>query len=160
MQAEPQDEHRWLSRLVGDWTCEAEMAMGPDQPVTKSRATERVRSIGDIWIIGEGEGEMPGGGTAYTVLTLGYDTMQKRFVGSWIGSMMTNMWVYNGWLDNDRRILTLEAQGPDMSVPGKTATYRDIVEMKSDDHRILTSQMLGDDGQWHQFMTAHYRRRK
>jgi hypothetical protein len=155
-----QDEHRWLSRLVGDWTCEAEMTMGPDQPVTKSRATESVRSIGDIWIIGEGQGEMPEGGMAYTVLTLGYDTIQKRFVGSWIGSMMTNMWVYNGWLDNDRRILTLEAEGPDMSTPGKTATYRDIVEMKSDDHRILTSQMLGDDGQWHQFMTAHYHRRK
>jgi hypothetical protein len=34
-----------------------------------------------------------------------------------------------------------------------------VIEFKSDDHRVLTSHILGDDGEWHQFMTAHYRRR-
>ncbi|MBF0393904.1 MAG: DUF1579 family protein, partial [Alphaproteobacteria bacterium] len=30
---------------------------------------------------------------------------------------------------------------------------------ESDDHRVLTSAVLTDDGTWRQFMTAHYRRR-
>ena len=40
------------------------------------------------------------------------------------------------------------------------AKYQDVIEFKSDDHRVLTSRTLGDDGQWREFMTAHYRRKK
>jgi hypothetical protein len=39
------------------------------------------------------------------------------------------------------------------------AKYQDIIEFVSADHRIMTSQILGEDGQWTQFMTAHYRRK-
>ena len=39
------------------------------------------------------------------------------------------------------------------------AKYQDIIEIVSDDHRTLSSQIL-TDGKWHRFMTAHYRRRK
>ncbi|MGN2392183.1 DUF1579 family protein [Pelomicrobium sp. G1] len=35
-----------------------------------------------------------------------------------------------------------------------------MIELKSDDHRVLTSHSLDDDGRWHHFMTAHYRRKK
>ena len=28
-QPEPQEEHRWLQKLIGEWTSEAEMLMGP-----------------------------------------------------------------------------------------------------------------------------------
>ena len=44
--------------------------------------------------------------------------------------------------------------------PNKTAKYQDIVEIVSGDHRILYSQVLGEDGRWNRFMTAHYRRTK
>lgn len=47
-----------------------------------------------------------------------------------------------------------------MADEGKTAKYRDVIEFKSDDHRVLTSHMQGDNGQWQKFMTAHYRRKK
>jgi hypothetical protein len=46
-----------------------------------------------------------------------------------------------------------------MSAEDKMAKYRDVIEFKSDDDRVMTSHVLGDDGQWHQFMTAHYRRK-
>lgn len=42
--------------------------------------------------------------------------------------------------------------------PGSTARYRDVIELVSDDHRTLTSYVLGGDGQWHRFMTFDYRR--
>lgn len=42
----------------------------------------------------------------------------------------------------------------------KLMKYQDIIEFVSDDHRILRSQFEGEDGAWHQFMTAHYRRQK
>ena len=155
---EPQKEHQWLQKLVGDWTFESECVMGPDQPPMKSSGTESVRSLGGLWTLGEGRGEMPGGGIGTTLMTLGYDPARKRFVGTFVGSMMTHLWVYDGALDPDGKVLTLDAEGPSFAGDGKLVKYQDIIEFKSDDHRVLSSQMLGDDGKWHRFMTANYRR--
>jgi hypothetical protein len=74
--------------------------------------------------------------------------------------MMTHLWVYDGTLDAAERVLTLAAEGPSMAAEGKLAKYRDVIEIRSEDHRILTSQMPGDDGAWKTFMTAHYRRKR
>lgn len=157
MHVEPQKEHQWLQRLVGEWTYEGEAQAGPDKPAEKFKGTETVRSIGGIWIVAEGRGEM-GGDTATMIITLGYDTQARRYVGTWIGSMMTRLWVYEGALDAAERVLTLESEGPHMAVEGKMTKYRDVTELASNDHRVFTSHMLGDDGKWQQFMTIHYRR--
>jgi hypothetical protein len=93
-------------------------------------------------------------------MTLGYDPTKKKYVGTFIGSMMTYLWVYEGELDASGKKLVLNAEGPHFVEAGKMAKYRDTIEFLSDDHRTLTSHMLGDDGQWNHFMTAHYRRKK
>ncbi|MBW4547664.1 MAG: DUF1579 domain-containing protein [Symplocastrum torsivum CPER-KK1] len=160
MQAKPQNQHHWLQKLVGEWIYETEATMGADQPPEKATGTESVRSLGGLWILAEGQGEMPGCGAATMIMTLGYDPHKQQYVGTWIGSMMTHLWVYDGKLDADERVLTLNSEGPAMTGEGKMAKYRDAIEFKSDDHRVLTSHMLGDDGQWHKFMTANYRRKQ
>jgi len=160
MQCDPHKEHFWLKKFVGEWTFESECSMGPDQPKMKTTGSESVRMLGDLWVIGEGRGEMPGGGEGRMIITVGYDPGKKKFVGSWVGSMMPNMFVYEGVLDPTSTILPLETTGPDFADPTKTAKYRDTVEFKSEDHRVLTSSMLGDDGKWHTIMTAHYKRKK
>jgi hypothetical protein len=159
MKAEPQQEHRWLQKLVGEWTYEHEASMGPDQPPSKFQGTEKVRSLGGLWVIAEGQGDMPGGGTANSIMTIGYDPQKKRYVGTWVGSMMTHLWPYEGSVDAAGKVLTLNSEGPNMSGDGKMAKYQDIIEFVSDDHRTLTSQMQGDDGTWNKFMTAHYHRK-
>ena len=158
MPAEPQKEHHWLQRLVGEWTYEMDMVMDPDQPSEKATGTESVRSLGGLWILAEGRGEMCGDGNATTLMTLGYDSQKQRYVGTWIGSMMTYLWPYDGELDGTEQVLTLNSEGPDMAGEGKLAKYKDVIEFKNNDYRIMTSYALGDDDQWHQFMTAHYRR--
>jgi hypothetical protein len=160
MQTEPQKEHEWLKKLVGAWTMEGECNMGPDQPPMKSNGTETVRSLGHLWTIGEGTSEMPDGNQGNMIMTLGYDPLKKRYVGTWIGSMMTHLWIYDGELDASGKVLSLAADGPSFTDPTKTAKYKDVIEFKNDDHRILTSHLLGEDGKWTQFMTAHYRRKK
>lgn len=161
MPAEPQAEHRWLQQLVGEWTTEARMTMAP--AAEACTGSESVRSLGGLWILAEGRGEMPGGGSATMLMTIGYDPAKKRFVGSWIGSMMTHLWLYDGELDASGTTLTLHAEGPDMSpgaAPGKLARYKDVITMQSADHRTLSSHCLGADGNWQQFMSADYRRVK
>ena len=154
---EPSNEHRWLAKLVGEWTSEARMSMGAEAQTC--RGSESVRTLGDLWVLCEGTGDMPGCGTAKMLMTLGYDPAKRRFVGTWVGSMMTHMWVYDGTLDASQRILTLESEGPSMTGDGKIGRYRDVIELKSNDHRTLTSHAQGPDGSWQSFMTAEYRRR-
>ncbi len=160
MFAKPQAEHRWLQRLVGEWTYEIEASMGPEGPVERSTGTESVRSLGELWVLAEGRGEMPGRHAATTLMTLSYDAERGHFVGTFIASMMTYRWVYTGTLDAEGRVLTLEADGPSMTGNGGLAKYRDIIEIKSDDHRVMSSHVLGDDGTWHPFMTMTLRRQK
>jgi len=159
MKTEPQREHEWLQQLVGEWTFEGEALMAPGQPREKFSGTESVRPLGELWILAEGESEMPEGGPAGMIMTLGYNPQRRRFVGTFITSMMTHLWVYDGSLDAAEEVLTLNTEGPDMSAAGKMAKFKDVIELQSDDHRVLTSYILGDDGKWHEVMTAHYYRR-
>jgi hypothetical protein len=155
----PQPEHAWLQQLVGEWTYENEASMGPGQPPMKMQGTESVRSLGGLWVLCEGQGTTPGGSPATMIITLGYDPQKKRFVGTFVGSMMTYLWIYDGSLDAERKTLTLDAEGPSFAAPTKMAKYQDIIEIVSPDQHILRSQFLGDDGKWKPFMTAHYRRK-
>src|SRR5687767_13531160 len=151
MQApEATQQHRWLQKLVGKWTVEGEANMGPDQPPSKYEATEVVRAVGDVWVLAES-----GIGSATNLTMFGYDIKKQRFVGTFVTTMLTNIWVYEGELEGER--LTLSVEGPAFTGDG-TAQYRDVYEFLSHDHRTLTSYVQEADGSWHKFMTAHYRR--
>jgi Protein of unknown function (DUF1579) len=159
MKAEPQQEHQWLHKMLGEWVYESDCSMGPGEPRAKFGGSESVRSLGGLWVIAEGQGEMPGGGTATMVMTLGYDPRRQLYVGSWVGSMMTHLWRYEGSLDKAGKVLTLDAEGPDFVKEGKMASYQDVISFENDDHRTLTSRVRDEDGTWREFMTAQYRRK-
>ena len=74
--------------------------------------------------------------------------------------MMAHLWVYDGSLDATGKVLTLDSEGPSMAGDGTLAKYQDVVEIVSHDHRVLRSRVLGEDGGWREFMTAHYRRKE
>lgn len=158
MLVQPHQEHRWLHGLLGAWTFEGE-AIGPDQNPIRQTGTERVRSLGDLWIVCDAEGDVPGFGPATWTLTLGYDPDKQRFVGTWVSSMMTYLWIYEGLLDETGNRLLLEAVGPSME-PGSTARYREVIELADDDYRTQASFILLEDGQWYRFQTLEYRRQR
>ncbi|SFC60094.1 Protein of unknown function [Polaromonas sp. OV174] len=155
-----QKEHVWLQQLLGQWTMEGECDGPPGEPPMKSSGTESVRGLGDLWVVCEGKGTMPGGGPCEMLMTLGYDTAKKAFVGHWAGSMMSGMFVYRGTLDEAGKVLTLDTEGPSFKGDGSTAHYQDVITIKSKDERTLHSQAKQPDGSWQRFMTATYRRVK
>ncbi len=156
MKPESSAEHRWLQRMLGEWRMEGSCDMAPGQAPETTTGVETMRPLGEFWIMGESRGEMPGCGESRNVITLGYDPAKGRFVGSFVSSIMPNLWVYEGSLAGD--VLTLDCEGPDFSDATKTASYQDVMEIVGDDHRILRSRLKAPDGQWHQIMQAHYRR--
>lgn len=156
---EPNEHHKWLEQLVGTWSFESEMG-GEGMPAVKATGTDTVRSIGGRWVVGELQSEMPGMGKMHAVLTIGYNTETGKYQGTWVDSMTDLLWVYEGTLDPTQKILTLEAEGPNMMDPAAPRTrYRDTIEIKSADLRTLTSSALVD-GEWVRFGGATYRRTK
>jgi hypothetical protein len=163
MLEQPQPEHQWLQQLVGEWTFESEAIMGPDQPPSRFQGSETVTMFGDLWVVCDGIGEMPPGESGEVChgrmrMTLGYDAQQKKYVGSWIGTMMSNMWVYDCSMDESKTVLTLAARGPAMNGEG-VANYKDVMEIVSANERMLKSYIQNADGSWLQFMTAKYKRK-
>lgn len=154
----PEKEHEWLKQLVGEWESEAEMIMVPGQPPIKSKGKESVRAIGGLWVVCDVSGDSPIGPMT-AVMTLGYDPQKKKYIGTWIDSHMNHLWIYEGSVDATGKILTLEAEGPNIMDPTKRAKYRDVIEIKSKDHKVLTSSALGDDGKWTTFGTVNFRRK-
>jgi hypothetical protein len=154
----PEEEHAWLQQLVGEWDTEGEVTMGPDQPPMKCKGTATTRSLGGFWVISESgmtmmEFPMKG------VMTLGYDPKSEKYIGTWIDSVSSYMWKYEGTLDEDQKKLTLLTEGPNPMAPTETANYREVFEIKDKDHKVFTSS-IEMDGQWHTFVTIHYHRKK
>ncbi|MDP2226249.1 MAG: DUF1579 domain-containing protein [Moraxellaceae bacterium] len=158
MEAVAQKEHEWLKKFLGIWQATGEAPTGPDQPPMTWTTTETGRQIGELWIQAEGVSHMSDGDSHTMQITLGYDSRKGKFVGTWIGSMMDYLWVYEGEMSADGRALTLSASGPSMDGSGAIRPYRDVQTFIDDNHRVLTSHMQNDAGEWEQFMEVHYYR--
>jgi hypothetical protein len=156
---QPQAEHEWLRQFVGEWETEGQALAAPGEPAMTCKGTMRSRMLGGFWVVSESQTEMTGA-SVKAIQTIGYDPEKKKYVGTWVDSMINHLWKYEGEVDETGKKLTLEAAGPNFLAAGKTAKFRDAYEFKSPDHIITTSQMQGDDGQWVTFMTGHARRKK
>ncbi|MFO0945150.1 MAG: DUF1579 domain-containing protein [Planctomycetota bacterium] len=154
----PEKEHQWLQRLVGEWEYEAEMFM-KDKPPVKAKGEDHVRSLGGFWILSEQKSEMFG--VPFTgLMTLGYDASKKKFVGTWVDSMSGNLWNYQGTLDAGGKVLTLETEGFCPAEPGRISAFKEVIEVKDDNHRVFTSSVQGSDGQWTTMVKLEFQRKK
>ena len=142
--------HPFLERLVGDWTLEHDMTTGPEEEGLTMTSHESVRAMGP-WIVSELTSDGPMGHIE-ALLSLAEDEAEPGvFVGTWIDTSSSQVWVYRGWLDAAGTTLTLEAEGPAFEDPSITRLYRDATELMDDDHRELRSSMQVD-GEWVEFM--------
>jgi hypothetical protein len=158
MKAVVNSQHAWLRALVGEWRYEG-FSLEGDKQTPLPGGTETVRMLGDVWLLAEGRGQMPDGALAQTVMTIGYDPAQQCFIGTWIGSMMNQLWIYRGGtLDPGGKLLQLPSEGPRFDGKPGVSQYRDEIEVVSPDERLLHGNIQQDDGGWSRFMTARYRR--
>lgn len=155
---EPERQHKWLQKFIGEWRTEAPCyGENSDTPV---EGRETISKVGETWIEMHGFAEA-NGDEMHTRMMLGYDPKKEKFVGTWIGNMMTHLWVYEGTLDHDEKVLTLNCEGPSFSGDGTMQAYQDIHEFVDDDHRILRARTKDAEGNWSDFfMTTHYHRVK
>lgn len=153
-----QAEHDWLKNLVGEWTVKSECVMGLDGPCVQSFGKESMQMFGDLWVLGEGEMTADGGETTQTKNGLGFDVSANGYRHFSIVTASSHLWKSVGVLNETGRKMTLDCEGLDKAVDGKTAPCRDVIELVDADHRNLISFAKDESGEWVQFMRSEFTR--
>jgi hypothetical protein len=156
---EPQKEHAWLKQLVGEWENEGNTEAVQGMPAMTFKGTETARQLGGFFVVTEGKGEMMGT-QMQSLLTLGYDSDKKMYVGTWLDSMSHHLWKYEGSVDASGKTLTLNTEGPCPLAPGKILKFKEVLELKSPDHKVFTSTVELEPGKWQKMVTVNSRRKK
>ena len=154
----PQKEHEWLQRLTGEWEAEARCFMDPNGPPSVNTGIERVRALGGFWIISEVESDSAENPYA-NLSTTGFDPTKGKYISTWIDTMTSYLWKSEGTLNEAGTILTMEAEGICPLNPGRLTRTRDVTELKGADLKVMTSSMLGEDGNWNVGMVVTARRK-
>lgn len=154
----PVKQHEMLQRLAGEWEANAEVSM-PGDATMKFESTENIRKLGPFWIVSESTGTV-GDTPIESKLTLGYDLTKNKIVGSWIDSVQSYQWVYEGEFDDTGKVLTLETTGPCPMKPGTMSNFKEVLELKDKNTKVFTSSMQQEDGTWIQIMSVESKRKK
>jgi hypothetical protein len=157
MFVKPQAEHQWLEQLVGTWSFVHTCRM-PDGSQSIESGTTVCRSLSGMWLIGESSGGASSAVGQWTnLLTVGYDTERKQYVGTFISSMFSNIWLYHGSIDETGKRLELYSEGPKFDGTG-IGKYRDTIDIVDADCWRFLSSLQSDGGEWVQFMESIQKR--
>lgn len=157
--SKPEAAQVWLQQFAGEWKSKTKSEPIGDHPATEKAGKMSSKMLGGFWIINR-MAAVAGGFKFQAIQTIGYDPAKKKYVGTWIDSMMNYMWHYEGAVDSSGRKLELIAEGPNMIGGKGLATYRDSYEFKSADHIIARSEVKDENGEWKTFMTGNLSRIK
>lgn len=153
----PQEEHKLLEKFLGEWVTSADMSM-PDGSPAQAKGKEVCTSLGGLWAIMHGKSSMPDGGEIEYQCGVGYDVSFKGYRGFWVMNMSSHLWKYEGILNEDQTVLTLNCVGPHMVEDGKTANYRDVHTFIDPNNRKMESFYENDRGEWIHFSTTLFKR--
>ena len=105
-------EHERLSYDVGVWDATVKSYMqGPDAEPLVSHGTEVVKLMpGGLWSIADFEGKF-GDAPFHGHGQSGYDTMKKKYVGTWIDSMSPSFMTTEGDYEPHAKTLTMYGKG-------------------------------------------------
>jgi len=104
--AVPGVPHKQLARLAGSWVTRTRARMEPGSPPVESAgACEQKMILGGHYLQQEYNGEMMG--EQFTgINVIGYDNHTRKYVSTWIDSMSTGIYCFEGTASADGRTIT------------------------------------------------------
>jgi len=154
----PGPEQALFKQDEGTWDATVESFMAPGAPPMTSKGVEtNAVACGGLCLVTEFKAEfagMPFDGHGTTA----YDSVKKKYVGSWTDSMSTGLLVGESTYDPAKKTVTGYMEGPDMT--GKVSKSKSVVEYKADGSRVFTMYMTGPDGKEVTGMRITYTKRK
>ncbi len=156
--ATPGKQHKLFARLEGSWTTHTKAWMGPDEPPIEGTGTcEQRMLLGGRYLQQEYTGDMMGEKFS-GINVIGYDNFTKKYVSTWIDSMSSGIYCFEGTASEDGRTITQEACYDD---PVRGAmTWRSISRIVDDDTMEYEMYLIPKDGKEEKAMEMTVRRRK
>jgi len=155
----PGPEHAVLKMDEGTWDAVVEITGPPGTPATTSKGVEvSTMGCGGLCLITDFKGDLMPGVAFQGHGTATYDSVAKKYVGSWTDSMSSGMATSEGTYDEATRKATSTMEARDMS--GAMVKSRSVVEYPDADHRVMTMFAPTPDGKEMQTMRITYTRRK
>jgi hypothetical protein len=154
----PGPEHAILKLDEGLWEATVESYNEPGGKPEVSKGTE-VNSMlsGGLWLVQDFRGSMGGQPFQGHGMT-GYDPAKKKYVGSWVDSMMPSMSTIESTYDAKTKTMTGELLGSDPA--GNPVKMKAVSKWNDDGTRLFTLSMTGADGKDFDMMKITYRRRQ
>ncbi len=155
----PGPEHAVLTQDAGTWDAVIELTTAPGTPAITSKGVEvNTVGCGGLCLITDFKGEIMPGVAFLGHGTTAYDSVSKKYVGSWSDSMSTGLAISEGTFDPATKKITGTMSARDMT--GAMAKSRTVSESPDADHRVMTMFTPMPDGKEMQTMRISYTRRK
>ncbi len=126
----PGEPHKLLAKLEGSWTTRNRSWTDPDTPPRESTGTcERKMILNGHYLQEDYSGDMMG--MPFTGISItGYNNHTKKYETTWIDSMSTGIFKFEGTASRDGRTITQECRYDD-PVRGP-AVWRTVTRVKDD----------------------------
>ena len=140
----PNENHKLLASVSGDWEAKVTMWMDPSQPPNVSDATTKNEMIlGGLYQRSQHTGMMMGmpfNGEGIS----GYDNFKKKFFSTWIDSFGSGILHMEGQYNPELKTLTLEGTMADPAT-GKDMRVKEVLTYTSEDtHKFEMFMVMGD----------------
>jgi uncharacterized protein DUF1579 len=156
--ATPNENHRVLAILVGNWDYTIKWWMSPDAKPEVSKGTSKIE-----WIMGgrfvEHRVEGTSMGQPFEGMgIIGYDNEKKQYESVWIDNMGTGIMRGNGNYDPNTKTFT--EQGTFSRPAEGQKSYRDVTKIRDKNHFTYEWYMAGPDGKEFRAMEIAYTRKQ
>lgn len=153
--AAPGEPHRLLAGRAGSWKTTSRHWMEEGKPPREfSGSCERRMILGGRFLQEEFSGEMMG--SPFTGIgVIGYDNQSRKYVSTWMDSMSTAIFFFEGTGGRDGRTITLESRFND---PAKGhGKWRLVKRILDEDTEVAEMRMIYEGGGEERFETIYTR---
>lgn len=155
---QPLPEHAILKKDVGTWDASIKSWQQPDAEPIESKGSEKNEMLsGDMWLLSRFEGSF-GPFKFVGVGSLGYDPVQKKYIGTWIDNMSPFLMITKADYDAATKTMTGigESHNPETNEVMKT---KSIARYIDDNTRTFAMYTTGADGKEWKMLEITYKRR-
>lgn len=157
--AAPNENHKLLSSLAGNWKSTVKSWMGPSpEPETSSGSCESTMILGGRFLQSKVKGDM-GGQPFEGVEIMGFDNFKKKFVSSWVDNMGTGIMLSEGTHDTASKTVTLSGSFDD-PMTGQPKKVRSTLKIDGPDQHAFMMYDVQQGGKETKILEISYSRVK
>ncbi len=154
----PGAPHKLLAGMAGSWATKTKGWMDPSKPPMESAGTcEQKMILGGRFLQQEYNGEMMGSPFAGIGVT-GYDNHTKKYVSTWMDSMGTGIYLFEGTASADGKTITQESHYDD---PFRgPMTWRSVTKIVDKNTHVFEMYGIDKNGKEEKMMEITYTRKQ